>query len=97
MGLADRRAPQPQRAIFVPDHAKFGDDARIAGELKLSSEEDAPMCIAVDAQRSKTLVLGINEDDETKKANNEHLRVVHFNRKAGSKEDGSGNAHAPVS
>lgn len=44
-------------------------------EVKLSGEEDAPMCMAVDPVRTHTLVLGINDADTTKRQDNQHLRI----------------------
>lgn len=68
------------RVVHLPGHASSSADATLAAELKLSSEEDAPMAIAVDALRTKTIVLGINEADEQKSQGNEHLRLFAFEK-----------------
>lgn len=81
--------PLSQRAIHLPSTAKSADDVAVAAELKLSSDEDAPMCMAVDARSSEagTLILGINEADEKKAQDNEHLRIFSYKRGSSSGED----------
>lgn len=67
-----------QRVVHVPRTAKTHTDVKLLAELKLSSDEDAPMSMAVDPDRSNTLVLGINEADESKLTDNQHLRIYNF-------------------
>lgn len=68
------------RVIHLSSHASSSSDTAVVAEMKLSSDEDAPMAMAVDAQKTKTIVLGINEPDEKKAVNNRHLRIVGFQR-----------------
>lgn len=50
-----------QRALYIPASARSSSDVSVLAEVKLSSDEDAPMCMAVDTAKTKTIVLGINE------------------------------------
>ncbi|CAO1634631.1 unnamed protein product [Sympodiomycopsis kandeliae] len=66
------------RALYVPSASKSSADIKILAEVKLSSDEDAPMAMAVDKDSSNTIVLAINESDETKLQDNQHLRIYNF-------------------
>ncbi|CAO1616337.1 unnamed protein product [Parajaminaea phylloscopi] len=78
------------RVIHLPTSATSANDASLAAELKLSSDEDAPMAMAVDAHDSQTIILGINEADEQKSVGNNHLRIIAF------KGDGKSISLAPL-
>ena len=55
-------------------------------EVKLSSDEDAPMCMAVDAGKTKTIVLGINEvGPEALDGKNRMLRMFRYEIQPGEK------------
>lgn len=62
------------RVLHVPRTAKAPTDVDVLAELKLSSEEDAPMSMAIEP-RTNSIVLGINEADDEKLQGNEHLRI----------------------